>query len=399
MSGYDTQYMAVGDSAEPSRGGGIGWILGILLIIVVIIAVIFLILWLVNRNQTTKQLSLTNPTFSITSSNQMRAVWTGAGNPDDVVNLYVVRSGPALTFTSAGVPTGTTQVVARAGPVNGAVLSVTATPSLALGVSYTGYLIVTNPNISDNYKPYSSQSLAVGPVGPTGAFHIQAIGQNGEIVYSIPDTTFMTGATGAVGYNFSGQITANNNLFYYDSNQNICTISLSQHSAANANTDTPLTCADFGNNFVLSGDTNVLSLKQFGPTGDSGSATKWKYDTSNNSWCVANGTTSKCMQLSSTNVLTSLITFKGGIDRTILTVNTPGVVLRVGQVISGQGVENGTVIVALGSLTGTYTLNIDQGTVPDNTDMTAQSFTPINLTTFSSTNAGWTNPNFFFNLS
>lgn len=398
MDPYNTQYVSIGDTPTET-GGGSNWLWAILVIVAIIAAIVFLILWLVNRNKN-NLLALTNPRFNITSSNQMRATWDSINNSSDIVNLYVTRSGPKLDFTTDGIPTGSTTVVAKAGPVTSPTLTAIASPVLTSGVSYIGYLVVTNPNVND-YKSYVSQILTVGAVGPTGAFHIQANGQHGEIVYAVPEVSEETGATGAVGYNFSDVTTLSNNSFFYDSNQNICVIPPSLTGVVNnldinANT----TCADFNTSaftgFVLTGNNSTLGIKQFKDSDTSNLSAKWVYDTSDQTWCLANsnGTSNKnlCMQLSSTNFNT-LTGFTGEIDDFTLTVTNTGVVLRPGQIITGSGVQNGTIINSVGTAANTYIVNISQD-VPEGTTMTAQTLTPINIASHTSSNAGWHNINF-----
>jgi len=394
MTDYGTQYVTVDNPTLTTTGGGAGWLWGILAIIAIIAAIVFLILWLVNRNKNNGQLSITGGVFNITSANQMRASWTAVGNSNDIVNLYVVRSGNSLRFNSDGTPTGSTTIVAKSGPISTPTLSAIASPSLTSGVSYTGYLVVTNSNISNNYNAITGPSLIVGSVGPTGAFHIQAVSQSGEMVYAVPEISGETGATGSVGYNFSGQTTLNNNLFFYDSNQNICTIPPSLSGPANFS-GSNVTCEDFNGSanptFVLTGNNSVLGLKQYDTSDATSANVRWTYDTTDNSWCLSNSGKSRCMQLSN---LTGLVTsFVGGIDGTTLTVSSNNT-LTVGQVITGQGVVPGTTITNLiNSTDKTYQINISQ-TVSAGTTMTAQTLTPINIIPATSTNAGWTNINF-----
>lgn len=402
MTDNGAHYVTVDNPNLGVSKGGAGWLWGILALIAIIAAVVFLILWLVQRNKKNDILSVTNQKFSINSSNQMTATWSSS-NASDVVNLYVIQSGGKLNFTSDGTPTNSSIIVARSGQVAASVGVATATPVLTLGVSYIGYLVVTNSTIND-YKSYKSQVLIVGNFGPTGAFHIKAVSQQGEIVYATPENMGETGATGSVGYNFSDTTAFGDNLFFYDSNQNICTIPPSAVGIVNnldlINDNT--TCASFGTGsfapFVLTGENSTLSIKQFDVNSPSDTNAKWIFDSNDKSWCIANTNKSRCMQLGLVKPLNKPVNFTGTIStdddnntQGILTVKTGNVNLIPGQIISGTGVVPGTIIVSVKDA-NTYLVNIPQNV--SETNMTAQSFSPISIAPQTDSNQAWININF-----
>lgn len=293
-----TQYMEIPDMTE-AKSGGLGWLWGLLIFIILVVAIVFLVLWLTERSKTEKELSITGAQFSLTSNNSMQASWSAVGNPDDIVTLYVFKTGTPVKFNSDGTPSAT--AIATSGPINGnTTKTAVASPTLTSGQAYTGYLIVTNANFPKTHgTPVVSPAL-VPNSQPSGAFNISATGQPGEIVYDI--TTVPTKPT--VGYNFSNFISLDNNLLHHDPNGLLCTVLLPLHAAVTSTT----TCANVGGAYLLYDPTPTSSTNQLGiepypqstpttpydPTKDT--TAQWTFDTSKNTWCLTANPT-KCLQL------------------------------------------------------------------------------------------------------
>lgn len=317
MSDYDTQYMAVGDSAEPNKGGGIGWILGILLIIVVIIAVIFLILWLVNRNKNnTGELSITGARFTTPTPTSIQATWDKVGNDGNVVTMYVYPAGnKVLNFDTNGKPTNSSVITGTAtttSPNTTRFLSVTI-PSNAANIIYSAALVVTNPNFAGANIERGSGLQPGGEI--TGAFLIRQNGQSvGEISYAIPGvnvfgTTGPTGPTGpSVFYNNNNFTSIDNILFHNDTpgvtgatggGGYLCTVMPSQIGVINIDPTTQ--CTDIGNSYGLydTGTTTLGIAPMTGATDTNPTLNPtnahWTY-TTNNQWCLSSNNT-RCFNL------------------------------------------------------------------------------------------------------
>lgn len=316
MSDYDTQYMAVGDSAEPSRGGGIGWILGILLIIVVIIAVIFLILWLVNRNKNnTGELSITGAQFTTPTSNTIQATWDKVGNDSDVVTMYVYPAGnKVLNFDTNGKPTNPNVIVGNTPstttPNTTRVLTVNI-PSNASNIVYSAALVVTNPNFA-GYNPERGSGLQPGGE-INGAFLIRQSGQTvGEVSYAIPGVNISgpTGPTGPVVFYNNNNFTSIDNILFHNDTPGVtgatgaigggylCTVMPSQSGVINIDPTTQ--CTDIGNSYGLYDTGSGLGIAPMtGATGTSPTLNSnnayWTF-TTDGYWCLS-GNRSRCLNL------------------------------------------------------------------------------------------------------
>lgn len=300
MDQYGTQYMTVGDPEAGTKKGGGGWIWGILIFILVVVAIIFLILWLVERNKSASELTISGTQFSLTSSNAVQATWTSVGNDNDQVTLYVYQSGTPIKFNTSGTPTNPSAVKAQAGPVNGNTTKTITTTALKTGVTYNGVLVVTNSNITAHNAVISDCLHAGGDIA--GAFHIEASCQSGEIVYDIPAVTAGIIDVPTVGYNFTDKTSIDNNLFHHDSDNLLCTVMPSQTAAINADPTTK--CGALGSSTHILYDPSIstttttgLGIKQYEASDITNTSAQWTYNKSNNKWCLANNS-AKCMELS-----------------------------------------------------------------------------------------------------
>ena len=255
MSDYN-QYVAVTDPA-PVASSGSGWFWIILLIIIIIIIVVIVVVVLIRRRNQ-NELDITNVVFIAPNATTIRATWTGVSNSNDQVIMYVYKTGTPINFNSDGTPKVQSDVTAQSPIVNGNTTFSTQATVPAGNVTYTAVLIVTNPNIVGHGQVTSKSLVPRAASGnPTGVFHLQANGQHGEVSYTLPGTGPLPGVA-TVGYNFTGSTTADNNLFYRDSNGLICTVMLSQTGAVNFSAPTNL-CTDLGSETYILYDTGTSS--------------------------------------------------------------------------------------------------------------------------------------------
>ena len=272
---------------EEKSSSGWHWFLIILLVLAIAAAVVFLILWL-TKSEDKKELSISGVNFKVSSSTSITATWTTTGNDKDEVTLYASPTGSSLDFDPTGKPVLTPVLtitpVFNSSTVPASQKTVTVT-GLATNTTYDAVLIVTNPDIKDDYGTSKFESgLHTSTVIPN-KFFIQSTA-GGYIAYT-PKTGPMT-----VGYETS-KLNVNHVLFHYQDGT-LCTTT---------QIGTP-SCGD--NSYVLYNDSNKLGIKQQSSI-DSAEKPKalWDFDATTSRWCVR-GDTSLCMTAPITPVGTSV---------------------------------------------------------------------------------------------
>lgn len=323
----DTQYVFAGDPESVKKGSSVGWIIGIIVFIILLVGIGLLIWWLVSgNNDVQKILSITGTNFTTPTTTSIQGTWTGVGNNNDIVNLYIFKSGSSVNFTPNGVPANSSDVVGRAGPVNGTTTkSLSVSTNIQTNVTYVPVLVVTNPDLPGFHNSVVGKALVPGS-NVNGAMLIRAAGQStGDIAYDInlnPLTLFTTSSP-TVGYDTTGLLNADGNIFYQDPDGLICTVMQSQIAAVN--NDSTTKCGDLGSSTYILYDPGVptsgtagpvaLGIRLYQDSDTTNTNAQWKYDTTNQTWCLANNT-ARCL-----NLTTNATTING---LTPINITTPG---------------------------------------------------------------------------
>ncbi len=331
--------------ADPNKSKTSWWAWG--LIFVAVAAIIGFLIWYIiwstrtdNTGATDAALSITGPQFSVLSETSIGATWSGVGDSNDVVTLFVNPTGQDMNFSKSGQPLGNySQSLPISTPGTSASVG-----GLTPGATYDARLVVTNSKIPNesNAKPHQSGLTASSP---SDRFTIQASGQKGQIRYHPA-----ANSPSVVTYTLNNS-NPNGSLFHHDTDGFICATNQIQPL-----TSTSL-CED--GSFVLFSKPSITGLattelgiiqKSQLSTTDQTTRAKWQFNNGDQKWCLI-GTTNQCMTYdpNSTTIPLNITTNANGVPISLIPANgtTAGFVTTNGTTATGfVTTTNGTVVVA-----------------------------------------------------
>jgi hypothetical protein len=284
----------VGQRDESDESSGIGWwifviILGLLFIVVVVVLFVFLF-----RREVRKLLSVTGVEFNVPADGTIEAAWTGTGNANDELVLYVAPANETMKFSTDGAPEGRYLNSGSPSPSSPGNIPTTIAASARLARvtglkagNYIASLVVINPkDIPGQSNTISSKSLPVKTEEIAPVFFITT-GKMGAVRYE-PSSTQATD----VGY-VTSEITPTLSKFHLDSDGYLCAAGSGSWTASSS-------CGSSSR--VLYGDltNNEVKINRKGTPGATTSSSQ-PITTGNGEWVYTNG--KLCLKSNSTNCM------------------------------------------------------------------------------------------------